>query len=267
MRKNSVVRIDTLYLLLFVAGAAVVVVAGAALLRVERVRLLGGALLMGGTGALAVLVLAHFTGRFGPDQLWFRSPSFAAAVVVLLVTAAWWLRRPARALSRFAFPVALAGAMVFAFVVGRLDGRGTPLAVLLPTLDARAPELSWTDDAGHRRTLAELRGNVVLVNFWATWCVPCRREMPMLSKLQREYAADGLVVLYLSMEEPEVVDEFLARTELDGVKGRLHHAAEFYGAGRIFPLSFLISRDGRVSDRWSGRPREDWLQARILARL
>ena len=60
--------------------------------------------------------------------------------------------------------------------------------MLLPTLGTPAPELSYYDDLGAKRELAELRGRVVLLNFWATWCAPCRREMPMLSRLQREYA-------------------------------------------------------------------------------
>ena len=267
MRKNRPVRFETLHLLMFVAGATALVVAGALLFRIERVRLVGGALLMGGTGALALLSLAHLTGRLGVEQLWFRSASFAAAMVVLLATGTWWMRRRVRPLSRFGFPVAVVGGIVRAFIAGRLDGRGTPLAVLMPTLETCAPELTWFDDAGHRRTLAELRGQVVLVNFWATWCVPCRREMPMLSKLQREYAEEGFVVLYVSMEEPEALEPFLAQNRFEGMQGRLDHAAEFYGAGKIFPLSFLISRDGRVAQRWSGRPKEDWLASQVVAQL
>ena len=92
--------------------------------------------------------------------------------------------------------------------------------MLLPTLDAPAPELSYYDTEGRKRTLAELRGRVVLLNFWATWCAPCRKEMPMLSALQREHADDGLVVLYVSLEEPEVLEPFLSTNHFDGIQGR-----------------------------------------------
>lgn len=267
MGENGGVRFETFHLLMFVAAAAALVAAGVALMRVRRMRLLGGAMVLGGVGLLCILAIAQMTGRLGVDQVWFRAPSFAVAAAVLAATAIWWLRRPGHPLSRFGFPVAVVGGIALAIFAGRLDGRGTPLAVLMPTLEKRAPELTWFDDAGHRRTLDELRGQVVLVNFWATWCVPCRREMPMLSKLQREYADDGLVVLYVSMEEPDVLEPFLARNRFDGMQGRLEHAAEFYGAGKIFPLSFLISRDGRVSHRWSGRPQEEWLTAQVVAQL
>jgi cytochrome c biogenesis protein CcmG, thiol:disulfide interchange protein DsbE len=138
---------------------------------------------------------------------------------------------------------------------------------LLPTLDARAPELSYVDTEGRRRNLAELQGKVVLLNFWATWCVPCRREMPMLSKMQREHAEQGLVVLYVSLEEPAVLEPFLAANRYDGIHGRLERAADYYDAGKFYPLTFLISREGRVAHRWSGRPREEWLAAQIAAQL
>ena len=142
-----------------------------------------------------------------------------------------------------------------------------PLAILLPTLDAPAPELSYFDDTGHKRLLSELRGQVVLVNFWATWCAPCRKEMPMLSKLQREHADQGLVVLYVSLEDPEVLAPFLANNRFDGIQARLDSAAPYYDAGKFYPLSYLISRDGRVAHRWSGRPPEAWLTAQVAAQL
>jgi hypothetical protein len=89
----------------------------------------------------------------------------------------------------------------------------------------------------------------------------------MLSKLQREHADQGLVVLFVSLEEPEVLAPFLAVNHFDGIQGRLDRAAAFYDAGKFYPLSFLISRDGRVAHRWSGRPREDWITAQVAAQL
>ena len=105
------------------------------------------------------------------------------------------------------------------------------------------------------------------VNAWATWCTPCRREMPLLSSMQREHADDGLVVLYVSLEDPQVLDSFLATHRFDGVQGRLDRAADYYDAGKFYPLSYLISRDGRVTQRWSGRPQEDWLRTEVARAL
>ena len=89
----------------------------------------------------------------------------------------------------------------------------------------------------------------------------------MLSKLQHEHASQGFVVLYVSLEDPQVLAPFLAVNRFDGIQGRLDRAAPFYDAGKFYPLSFLISRAGRVANRWSGRPHEAWLSEQITAQL
>jgi cytochrome c biogenesis protein CcmG, thiol:disulfide interchange protein DsbE len=253
-------------LLLYLAAAALAVAIGGVLLR-TRVRWLGWLALSAGCAALGVLALAQLTGRLGPEHLWFRSPTFYAAASILLGAAVWWLRRPAPPALRFGLPAVLLGLLGVAALLARADGRSTPLAMLVPSMGKAAPELSYFDDAGVKRELSDLHGRVVLLNFWATWCAPCRREMPMLSRLQREHADDGLVVLYVSLEEPEVLTPFLAANRFDGIQGRLDRAAPFYDAGKFYPLSYLITRDGRVAQRWSGRPTEDWLGEQVRAAL
>ena len=257
-------RLSTLLLLLACALAALAL--GAGLLR-TRARPAGWLLLAGGLAAVSLLALAQLTGRLGPEHLWFRSPPFYVAAVILLVAAAWWLRRPAPRILRFGLPVLLAGLLAIGALLARSDGRSAPLAMLMPALGRPAPELSYIDHAGVRRELSELQGRVVLLNFWATWCAPCRREMPMLSRLQREHSGQGLVVLYVSLEDPDVLAPFLAANHFDGIQGRLVRAAPFYDAGKFYPLSYLISRDGRVRQRWSGRPTEQWLGAQVREAL
>jgi thiol-disulfide isomerase/thioredoxin len=256
--------------LLFATVCACAVGLAALTLRIARARtvpaplgVLAWLLLAAGLGGLALLAFAEFTGRLGPEHFWFRTPSFYVAAVILLGAAVWWLRRPAPALLRVGLPALLLVLGSSAALIGRLDGRSRPLTLAMPTLGTKAPALTYFDPAGQQRNLAELDDRVVLLNFWATWCVPCRREMPLLSKMQRKHAADGLVVLYVSLEEPEVLARFLASNQFDGVQARLDRADAYYEAGRIYPLSYLISRDGRVAYRWSGRPREEWLEARV----
>jgi thiol-disulfide isomerase/thioredoxin len=227
----------------------------------------GWAFVLGGFTVAGMLALAHFAGRLGPGQLWFRAPSFYLAAAIVASGAAWWLARPAPPAVRFGLPAAALGVLGLAALLTRADGRSVPLAMLMPTMRATAPEIVYVDSAGARRTLSDLRGKVVLVNFWATWCTPCRREMPLLARMQREHAADGLVVVYLSLEEPAVLDAFLREHSYDGVHGRLEHADAFYDAGKFYPLSYLISREGRVENRWSGRPAEDWLASILRAQL
>ena len=253
---------------MFVAGAAIALAVGVALLRNARFRVLAWLAFSIGLGSLALLVLMQLTGRLGPEHLWFRAPTFYIAAAILASAAVWWLRRPAPPALRFGLPAALLACIA---TRGACSRGSTAVPCRSPCCcrpsDAPAPELSYFDTTGRKRTLAELQGHVVLLNFWATWCTPCRREMPMLSKLQREHADEGLVVLYVSLEEPEVLAPFLASNHFDGIQGRLDRAAEFYDAGKFYPLSFLIARDGRVAHRWSGRPREDWLSTQIAAQL
>jgi len=220
-----------------------------------------------GFALIGALACALLTGRFGPERLWFRSPVFYLCVVILLGGAVAWLRRPAPNSVRFGIPVlglVLAGA---AALLLRATGSSAPLAMSMPTMSQPAPALTYFDPDGKLHALSDLKGKVVLLNFWATWCTPCRREMPMLSKLQGEHANDGFVVLFVSLEDPPVLAEFLRANRFDGVQGRLADAAPFYGAGKFYPLSYLISRDGRVEKRWSGRPSETWIDSAIREEL
>ena len=215
----------------------------------------------------AVVSGLHLAGRLGVEQLWFRAPSFYAAAAIFLLATAAWLRLVDRPLLRLGIPAAGLAVATLAAIVIRTDGRSTPLTMLLPSLRRPAPELTWTTASGKPGSIYELRGKVVLVNFWATWCAPCRHELPMLSAMQARYANRGLVVVYLSLEDREVVEPFLRAHPLTGTTARLEHAADYYQAGKFFPITFLLSRDGSVEKRWSGRPTEQWLADSIEAQL
>ena len=107
--------------------------------------------------------------------------------------------------------------------------------------------LSLTALDGKTYSLAGLRGKVVLLNFWATWCPPCRKEMPDLDKLYREFSSKGLVVLAVSDEKRETVKKFLAGKDyrfpilLDPDR-KLHSDFDVEG----IPNTFLFDRDGNL---------------------
>jgi thiol-disulfide isomerase/thioredoxin len=246
---------------LFLVLAAAVVLSGLGM------RLARPALTLAGFGLAGCVAFGHLTARFGLEQMWFRSPSFYVACALVLAGVVWWIRRPGPLSFRlgtlagvFALAGALLGFMLF-------NGRGAPPAMFLPTLDRAAPDFTYVDTAGAARRLSELKGDVVLINFWATWCVPCRREMPLLAKMQREYEPRRFRVLYLSLEEPQVLDAFLKANHFAGIQGRIDSAPAFYDAGKFYPLSYLVSRDGQVVARWSGRPGEAWLSDTIERQL
>jgi thiol-disulfide isomerase/thioredoxin len=230
-----------------------------------RVVAAGAALL---SAALAgVVACLHLAGRLGVEQLWFRAPAFYVAATVVLLALAAWFRFTSRPLVRFGIPAAGLALVAVALLVVRSDDRSTPLAMLMPSLRRAAPELTWTTMEGQPGSLHELRGKVVLVNFWATWCGPCRQELPMLSAMQQQYADRGLVVVYLSLEDRGVVEPFLRAHPLTGTSASLTHAADYYQAGKFYPITYLVSRDGSVEKRWSGRPTEQWLATSIESQL
>ena len=115
--------------------------------------------------------------------------------------------------------------------------------------------------------LSELRGKVILLNFWATWCPPCKAEMPDLEALYRENADNhGLVVLGVDVEEEaELTRSFqkqygLSFPLLPDTDGRVSNNRYFV---RVLPTSYIIDRDGKVRYQWSGQQ----TRAAMLARL
>jgi peroxiredoxin len=120
---------------------------------------------------------------------------------------------------------------------------------LLELRDALHQEAGFTLTSldGKTYSLDKLRGKVVLLNFWATWCPPCRKEMPDLEKLYRELAPKGFVVLAVSDEKRDVVENFLADKHYT-FPILLDEARTVNGAFDVegIPKSFLFGRDGKI---------------------
>ena len=113
----------------------------------------------------------------------------------------------------------------------------------------RAPDLSLPDLDGKPVQLSQLKGKVVVVNFWATWCLPCREEVPGFVALYREYRARGLEVIGVAMDKgkEERVKAFVRDfgIEYPIVVGDIQVARQWLVRG--IPMTFLVDREGKVA--------------------
>jgi len=140
-----------------------------------------------------------------------------------------------------------------------------------PGIAKRAPDPGFKSLNGQTRKLSALRGQMVVVNFWATWCGPCQEELPRLAKLAESYKDKPVRFVLISIDEPK------NRAKIPAVLERLHVSLESwedadtetmdrFGLGNIVPGSAIIDQNGEVVARIMGEAREedvrtavDWL--------
>jgi thiol-disulfide isomerase/thioredoxin len=141
------------------------------------------------------------------------------------------------------------------------------------------PELTLKDLDGKDVTLASLKGKVVLVNFWATWCEPCKIEIPELIELQQEYGPKGFTVLGIAMDDEgrSAVAPFVQKEQFDTEAGKStmnypivignEAAGDKFGGLLGYPTSVLLSRDGKQVKRITGLITRDDIVKSIQAQL
>jgi len=148
-----------------------------------------------------------------------------------------------------------------------------------PVVQANEPDVTFKDLQGSNLTLASFKGKVVVVNFWATWCAPCRTEIPMLIGVQQKYSSQGLTLLGVAMDDEgtKVVQPFVQTMKFDVsgqpmtmnypiVIGNDDISTKFGGMLGL-PMTFLISRDGKVAKKYMGELTEAELTKDIQSLL
>jgi thiol-disulfide isomerase/thioredoxin len=125
---------------------------------------------------------------------------------------------------------------------------------------APAPDVAFLDANGDTIKLDALRGQIVLLNFWATWCAPCVKELPVLDRLQADLGSEEFRVLLVSVDRKgaTVADPFLEDLKLGHLKTAIDSNSDLvraFGAAGL-PTTFLLDREGRVRGRLEGDA--DW---------
>jgi len=136
--------------------------------------------------------------------------------------------------------------------------------------NAAAPAISLKDVKGRTVRLSDFRGKVVLLNFWATWCVPCAAEIPQLVRWQERYGNSGLQIIGITYPPTNVtkVRSFLAKKKVDypvlfGSKA----TRRLFEGGKTLPITVIIDRSGIVRGRIDGVVFDDEFQEKVLPLL
>ena len=158
-------------------------------------------------------------------------------------------------------------------------GIATPGGTGKPVPLASEPDVTFKDLEGNSVPLASMKGKVVLVNFWATWCEPCRGEIPILIGLQQKYSGKGFTLLGAAMDDEgkKVVEPFVKTTQFSvgGQPSTMNYPivlgnddiASQFGGLLGMPTSFLISRDGKIVKKYMGSLNENQIVKDVESQL
>ncbi len=134
-------------------------------------------------------------------------------------------------------------------LAGTLAATLFAVSVSAGELSGKAPDITLKSTSGKNVRLADLKGKVVMVNFWASWCGPCRQEMPLLEKMYKDYKDAGFELLGVNIDaEVEDRDDFLADTPISFpvLDDSANLASEAFDV-EAMPSSFFIDKDGNMT--------------------
>jgi len=136
------------------------------------------------------------------------------------------------------------------YVFGKSDSKvESAMQPMLPPneLAGAAPAFTLTNLEGKSISLADFRGKVVVLDFWATWCPPCKREIPDFIDLQKEYGSRGVQIVGIALDEPEKVRAFAQQNGMNyPVLLGSDEVTMRYGGIEGIPTTFIIDKSGRI---------------------
>lgn len=141
-------------------------------------------------------------------------------------------------------------------------------ATIMPAYAKHSPDPAFKSMDGHSRKLSDLRGKVVVVNFWATWCGPCQEELPRLAQLSAEYSSQPVAFVLISVDQPA------DRPKIPGKLQKLHVSQESwvggdtdimdgFGLGDVVPGTAILDQEGNILARIMGEARESDIRAAV----
>jgi peroxiredoxin len=151
--------------------------------------------------------------------------------------------------------VIVAVVIALMLVVGLRMARRTQQAAVIQMKGDMAPDFALQSLEGKTVHLSDFRGKAVLLNFWATWCAPCKIEMPWFVELQKQYSPEGLQIVGVAMDDasPKDIADFAKNMGVNyPVLIGKEAVGDAYGGVQFLPESFYIDRSGKVLDKVFG---------------
>lgn len=167
------------------------------------------------------------------------------------------------------------GAFVIAYVIyaNTWGGSGCPLSAMMGSTQTTTEAPQWTarDLKGQTVASTQYADSLVLLNFWATWCGPCVKELPDLEKLHANFKDRGFKVVGVNLDEGDSsdIEDFIRKRNLSFpvIRPISNHMMEDFGGIRYIPTSFLISPDGKIIRRFDGKVSFDSLESIVEQHL
>lgn len=138
----------------------------------------------------------------------------------------------------------------------------------LPVFAKRAPNLDLKNLDGQKQKLADLRGQIVVLNFWATWCAPCQEELPRLSSLAQDYSGKNVHFVAISIDEAKNHSKIQPTLEKENVKletwvGATTDTMAGFGLGDIVPGTVIVDEQGEIIARIMGEARDEDVRSAV----
>jgi thiol-disulfide isomerase/thioredoxin len=186
--------------------------------------------------------------------------AIVAVLVLLVVAGAWNLRARRLAMQQ-------TQQKVITITKESPEFNGEPDAQGASLKGKVAPAFSLVDLDGKKVTLAQFKGHPVVVNFWATWCGPCKLEMPWFEQMNQQYKDKGLIILGLSQDTGTDVAEISKAAKKIGVTYSILQpddtVAKLYGGVDYLPETFYVNAKGVVVEETAGAPTKDEIEADV----
>lgn len=169
-------------------------------------------------------------------------------------------------MQRFAIILVAVAALAAGLYLSASLNKPVPVPVLSTAngdlVGSYRPDFRLGSSTGAFVTPADFAGKTLLINFWATWCAPCLREMPMLMELQAEYGAAGLQVVGIALDDVQSVRDFVERLGISypilvGATDVIETSRAYGNVAGLLPFSVLVDKDGIIRWQYAGEIQRD----------